>query len=71
MTEPVRWHCFIVFLIAFTEDLIEDEQMFPDDALSNHIDMVDSEPVINEAKRNFIRYWKYLNTVTVYSLTTL
>ncbi|XP_026206344.1 canalicular multispecific organic anion transporter 2 isoform X2 [Anabas testudineus] len=38
-----------------TEDLIEDEQMFPDDALSNHIDMVDSEPVINEAKRNFIR----------------
>uniref|UniRef100_A0A3Q1HRQ0 ATP-binding cassette, sub-family C (CFTR/MRP), member 3 n=1 Tax=Anabas testudineus TaxID=64144 RepID=A0A3Q1HRQ0_ANATE len=56
---------------ATGRDLIEDEQMFPDDALSNHIDMVDSEPVINEAKRNFIRYWKYLNTVTVYSLTTL
>uniref|UniRef100_A0A7N5ZYM6 ATP-binding cassette, sub-family C (CFTR/MRP), member 3 n=1 Tax=Anabas testudineus TaxID=64144 RepID=A0A7N5ZYM6_ANATE len=42
-------------IIEEDEDLIEDEQMFPDDALSNHIDMVDSEPVINEAKRNFIR----------------
>ncbi|XP_070783133.1 ATP-binding cassette sub-family C member 3 [Enoplosus armatus] len=38
-----------------TEGLIEDEELFPDDALSNHTDMVDSEPVINEAKRNFIR----------------
>ncbi|XP_040885254.1 ATP-binding cassette sub-family C member 3 isoform X2 [Toxotes jaculatrix] len=37
------------------EDLIEDEELFPEDALSNHADMVDSEPVINEAKRNFIR----------------
>ncbi|XP_029383998.1 canalicular multispecific organic anion transporter 2 isoform X2 [Echeneis naucrates] len=36
------------------EELMEDE-MFPDDALSNHTDMVDNEPVINEAKRNFIR----------------
>ncbi|XP_069563543.1 ATP-binding cassette sub-family C member 3 isoform X1 [Brachyistius frenatus] len=38
-----------------TDDLIEEEEMFPDDALSNHTDMVDNEPVINEAKRNFIR----------------
>lgn len=50
-----------VFLNAFTEELIEDEELFPEDALSNHTDMVDNEPVINEAKRNFIRYWKYLN----------
>ncbi|XP_044034326.1 ATP-binding cassette sub-family C member 3 isoform X1 [Siniperca chuatsi] len=38
-----------------TEGLIEDEELFPDDALSNHTDMVDNEPMINEAKRNFIR----------------
>ncbi|KAM3842218.1 ATP-binding cassette sub-family C member 3-like, partial [Diretmus argenteus] len=38
-----------------TEELIEEEELFPDDALSNHTDMVDSEPVINEAKRKFIR----------------
>ncbi|XP_037610530.1 canalicular multispecific organic anion transporter 2 isoform X6 [Sebastes umbrosus] len=38
-----------------TEELIEDEELFPDDALSNHADMVDNEPVVNEAKRNFIR----------------
>ncbi|XP_071329266.1 ATP-binding cassette sub-family C member 3 isoform X2 [Trachinotus anak] len=37
------------------EELIEDEALFPDDALSNHTDMVDNEPGINEAKRNFIR----------------
>uniref|UniRef100_A0A4W6BLT6 ATP-binding cassette, sub-family C (CFTR/MRP), member 3 n=1 Tax=Lates calcarifer TaxID=8187 RepID=A0A4W6BLT6_LATCA len=36
-------------------ELIEDEELFPDDALSNHTDMVDNEPVINEAKRHFIR----------------
>uniref|UniRef100_A0A673CN78 ATP-binding cassette, sub-family C (CFTR/MRP), member 3 n=1 Tax=Sphaeramia orbicularis TaxID=375764 RepID=A0A673CN78_9TELE len=38
-----------------TDDLIEEEELFPDDALSNHTDMVDNEPMINEAKRNFIR----------------
>ncbi|KAK2885071.1 ATP-binding cassette sub-family C member 3 isoform X2 [Channa argus] len=38
-----------------SEDLIEDEELYPEDALSNHTDMVDNEPVINEAKRNFIR----------------
>ncbi|XP_054455373.1 ATP-binding cassette sub-family C member 3 isoform X2 [Anoplopoma fimbria] len=38
-----------------TEDQIEDEELFPDDALSNHTDMVDNEPVINEARRSFIR----------------
>ncbi|KAG7506621.1 canalicular multispecific organic anion transporter 2 isoform X1 [Solea senegalensis] len=37
------------------EELIEDEELFPEDALSNHIDMVDSEPVVNEAKRQFMR----------------
>ncbi|XP_022599128.1 canalicular multispecific organic anion transporter 2 isoform X2 [Seriola dumerili] len=37
------------------EELIEDEELFPDDALSNHTDLVDNEPGINEAKRNFIR----------------
>uniref|UniRef100_A0A669C4E3 Canalicular multispecific organic anion transporter 2 n=1 Tax=Oreochromis niloticus TaxID=8128 RepID=A0A669C4E3_ORENI len=35
--------------------IIEDDELFPDDALSNHTDMVDSEPMINEAKRSFIR----------------
>uniref|UniRef100_A0A8D0DC52 ABC-type glutathione-S-conjugate transporter n=1 Tax=Sander lucioperca TaxID=283035 RepID=A0A8D0DC52_SANLU len=32
-------------------ELIQDEELFPDDALSNHTDMVDNEPVINETKR--------------------
>uniref|UniRef100_A0A665WUG6 ATP-binding cassette, sub-family C (CFTR/MRP), member 3 n=1 Tax=Echeneis naucrates TaxID=173247 RepID=A0A665WUG6_ECHNA len=41
-------------IVEEDEELMEDE-MFPDDALSNHTDMVDNEPVINEAKRNFIR----------------
>lgn len=36
-------------------DEFEDEELFPDDALSSHTDMVDNEPVINEAKRKFIR----------------
>nr|XP_046232338.1 ATP-binding cassette sub-family C member 3 isoform X2 [Scatophagus argus] len=36
-------------------DEFENEELFPDDALSNHTDMVDNEPVINEAKRQFIR----------------
>ncbi|XP_057681546.1 ATP-binding cassette sub-family C member 3 isoform X2 [Corythoichthys intestinalis] len=39
-----------------TEEIIDDdEELFPEDTLSNHIDMVDSEPGINEAKRKFIR----------------
>ena len=51
-----------VFLIGFTEELIEDEELFPDDALSNHhTDMVDNEPVINEAKKSFMRYRKHFN----------
>ncbi|XP_069374124.1 ATP-binding cassette sub-family C member 3 isoform X3 [Paralichthys olivaceus] len=37
------------------EELIEAEELFPEDALSNHTDIGDNEPVINEAKRNFIR----------------
>uniref|UniRef100_A0A4W6BTC4 ATP-binding cassette, sub-family C (CFTR/MRP), member 3 n=1 Tax=Lates calcarifer TaxID=8187 RepID=A0A4W6BTC4_LATCA len=51
------------------EDIVEedkaiDEELFPDDALSNHTDMVDNEPVINEAKRHFIRYCKEDNLKT-------
>ncbi|XP_028333034.1 canalicular multispecific organic anion transporter 2 isoform X2 [Gouania willdenowi] len=38
-----------------TEDLIEVEDMFPEDTLSNHIDMVDNEPIVNETKRKFMR----------------
>ncbi|TMS22599.1 Canalicular multispecific organic anion transporter 2 [Larimichthys crocea] len=38
-----------------TDDLMEDEELYPDDTLSNHTDMVDNEPVVNEAKRSFIR----------------
>uniref|UniRef100_A0A8C4ZAE5 ABC-type glutathione-S-conjugate transporter n=1 Tax=Gadus morhua TaxID=8049 RepID=A0A8C4ZAE5_GADMO len=40
---------------AIEDDLIEDEELFPDDALSNHTDMADNEPVVNETKRQFIR----------------
>lgn len=39
---------------VFTDEF-EEEELFPEDALSNHTDMVDNEPVINEAKRKFIR----------------
>uniref|UniRef100_A0A674BJY3 Canalicular multispecific organic anion transporter 2-like n=1 Tax=Salmo trutta TaxID=8032 RepID=A0A674BJY3_SALTR len=42
-------------IIEEDEALIDDEEDFPDDALSNHTDMVDNEPVVNEAKRQFIR----------------
>ncbi|XP_033840128.1 ATP-binding cassette sub-family C member 3 isoform X4 [Periophthalmus magnuspinnatus] len=38
-----------------SEDLIEEEELFPEDALSNHTDIVDNEPTINEAKRSFLR----------------
>lgn len=40
---------------AVTDEIIEDGELFPEDALSNHTDMADNEPAINEAKRNFIR----------------
>lgn len=36
-------------------DEFEEEELYPEDALSDHTDMVDNEPVINEAKRKFIR----------------
>uniref|UniRef100_A0A3B3ZRN1 Uncharacterized protein n=1 Tax=Periophthalmus magnuspinnatus TaxID=409849 RepID=A0A3B3ZRN1_9GOBI len=42
------------------EDLIEEEELFPEDALSNHTDIVDNEPTINEAKRSFLRYYSYI-----------
>lgn len=42
------------YVYCFAEEF-EDEELFPEDALSNHTDMVDNEPVINEAKRKFIR----------------
>ncbi|XP_030629091.1 canalicular multispecific organic anion transporter 2 [Chanos chanos] len=38
-----------------TEVLLDEEESFPDDALSNHTDMVDNEPVVNEARRQFMR----------------
>ncbi|KAI5627349.1 canalicular multispecific organic anion transporter 2 isoform X3 [Silurus asotus] len=38
-----------------TEVLIDEEELFPDDALSNHTDMVDNEPAVNEARRQFMR----------------
>lgn len=34
----------------------DEEEEFPEDALSNHTDMVDNEPVVNEARRQFMRY---------------
>lgn len=33
----------------------EEEEEFPEDALSNHTDMVDNEPVVNETRRQFMR----------------
>ncbi|XP_062859407.1 ATP-binding cassette sub-family C member 3 isoform X2 [Trichomycterus rosablanca] len=38
-----------------TEVLLDDEETFLDDTLSNNIDMVDIEPVVNEARKQFIR----------------
>ncbi|XP_048027587.1 ATP-binding cassette sub-family C member 3 isoform X4 [Megalobrama amblycephala] len=38
-----------------TLSLVDEEEDFPDDALSNHADMVDNEPVVNEARRQFMR----------------
>ncbi|XP_073722695.1 ATP-binding cassette sub-family C member 3 isoform X2 [Misgurnus anguillicaudatus] len=57
---------FAEFLRNYSlEDIIEDDEMtlsvvdeeeeFPEDALSNHIDMVDNEPAVNEARRQFMR----------------
>uniref|UniRef100_A0AAX7T614 ATP-binding cassette, sub-family C (CFTR/MRP), member 3 n=1 Tax=Astatotilapia calliptera TaxID=8154 RepID=A0AAX7T614_ASTCA len=44
------------------DEIIEDDELFPDDALSNHTDMVDSEPMINEAKRSFIRQMSIMSS---------
>uniref|UniRef100_A0AAY4DZ69 ATP-binding cassette, sub-family C (CFTR/MRP), member 3 n=1 Tax=Denticeps clupeoides TaxID=299321 RepID=A0AAY4DZ69_9TELE len=38
-----------------TVALLDEEDMFLDDTLSNHTDMVDNEPVVNETRRQFIR----------------
>ncbi|XP_009304647.1 ATP-binding cassette sub-family C member 3 isoform X2 [Danio rerio] len=57
---------FAEFLRNYSlEDIIEDDELtvsfdeeeeeFPEDALSNHTDMVDNEPVVNEARRQFMR----------------
>ncbi|XP_048869139.1 ATP-binding cassette sub-family C member 3 isoform X2 [Brienomyrus brachyistius] len=40
----------------------EDEESFPEDAMSNHIDMGDSAPSVNEAKRQFIRQISVIST---------
>uniref|UniRef100_W5LA76 ATP binding cassette subfamily C member 3 n=1 Tax=Astyanax mexicanus TaxID=7994 RepID=W5LA76_ASTMX len=42
-------------IIEEDEVLIDEEESFPDDALSNHTDMVDNEPAVNEARRQFMR----------------
>lgn len=44
--------------------------MFPEDALSNHTDMMDNEPVINEAKRNFMRYSNTHYCISVQGFST-
>lgn len=41
--------------LIITEVLIDEEELFPDDALSTHTDMVDNEPAVNEARRQFMR----------------
>uniref|UniRef100_A0A4W4EQU7 ATP-binding cassette, sub-family C (CFTR/MRP), member 3 n=1 Tax=Electrophorus electricus TaxID=8005 RepID=A0A4W4EQU7_ELEEL len=43
------------------EVLLDEEESFPDDALSNHTDMVDNEPAVNEVK--FSVYWDYAKAV--------
>ncbi|KAG7491793.1 hypothetical protein MATL_G00007720 [Megalops atlanticus] len=45
-----------------TVAMIEEEGDFPDDALSNHTDMVDNEPVVNETRRQFIRQISVIST---------
>ncbi|XP_037547246.1 canalicular multispecific organic anion transporter 2 [Nematolebias whitei] len=45
-----------------TEDLMDEDELFPDDVLSNHTDMVDNEPVINEAKKSFLRQISILSS---------
>uniref|UniRef100_A0A8C2BI98 ATP-binding cassette, sub-family C (CFTR/MRP), member 3 n=1 Tax=Cyprinus carpio TaxID=7962 RepID=A0A8C2BI98_CYPCA len=44
--------------------LDEEEEEFPDDALSNHTDMVDNEPVVNEARRQFMSERKHPESPT-------
>ncbi|XP_041075963.1 ATP-binding cassette sub-family C member 3-like isoform X2 [Polyodon spathula] len=34
---------------------LEEEEDFPEDTLSNHVDMIDNEPVANEARKQFFR----------------
>lgn len=41
--------------LSVAEVLIDEEELFPDDALSIHTDMVDHEPAVNEARRQFMR----------------
>lgn len=41
--------------LSVAEVLIDEEELFPDDALSIHADMVDHEPAVNEARRQFMR----------------
>lgn len=41
--------------LSAAEVLIDEEELFPDDALSTHTDMVDNEPAVNEARRQFMR----------------
>uniref|UniRef100_A0A8C1IM72 ATP-binding cassette, sub-family C (CFTR/MRP), member 3 n=1 Tax=Cyprinus carpio TaxID=7962 RepID=A0A8C1IM72_CYPCA len=70
---------FAEFLRNYSlEDIIEDDEVtvslvdddeeeeFPEDALSNHTDMVDNEPVVNEARRQFMRYTSPFNKIFIY-----
>lgn len=41
--------------LSAAEVLIDEEELFPDDVLSTHTDMVDNEPAVNEARRQFMR----------------
>uniref|UniRef100_A0A671LLL1 Canalicular multispecific organic anion transporter 2-like n=1 Tax=Sinocyclocheilus anshuiensis TaxID=1608454 RepID=A0A671LLL1_9TELE len=51
------FYLYFICIYCFHSDLLvdEEEEEFPDDALSNHTDMVDNEPVVNEARRQFMR----------------
>lgn len=49
-----------------SEVLFDEEELFPDDALSNHIDMVDNEPAVNEARRQFMRYLLHTSVARLY-----
>lgn len=67
-------HLFIYSFLTpagFSVSLVDEEEDFPDDALSNHADMVDNEPVVNEARRQFMRYTCIFNALLLRQLLRL